>query len=97
MLQESFLTHFVLHSFLFLGNYAVELAVCFALMIVTEIARLTHAKRVGESLLVSAISGLKIAAEPTVAGTAKVLGVVLPVCVLALSYQHGSFTFCGAW
>ena len=66
-------------------------------MIVAEIARLTQTKRVGVSLRVPAISGLDIAAEPTVARTAKVLGVVLPVYVLALCNLHGPFSFCGAW
>ena len=53
-------------------------------MIVAEIARLTHAKRVNEPVLVLAFSGPDISPKSTVAGTAKVLGVVPSIGMLAL-------------
>ena len=57
-------------------------------MIVAEIARLTHAKRVDESVLVLAFSGPDISPKSTVAGTAKVLGVVPSLGMLALGDLH---------
>ena len=57
-------------------------------MIVAKIACLAHAERVGESLLVLAFGGLDVAAEPTVAISAKVLRVVLSVRMLTFSDSH---------
>jgi hypothetical protein len=64
------------------------MAICSPLMIVAEIAHLTHAKRVDESVLVPAFSGLDISPKSTVAGTAKILGVVLSLGMLALGDLH---------
>ena len=66
-------------------------------MIVAEIARLTPAERVGVPVVVLAFSGHDIAAEATVAGPAKVLGVVLPLGVLALGNPHRPSSLCGGW
>ena len=74
-----------------------ELAICSPLMIVLLIARLTHAERVHVSVLVPTFSGLEIAAEVTVAGLAKVLGVVLPLGVLALGNTHTPLTHYRLW
>ena len=69
---------------LFSGLNTQELGICSPLMIVAEIARLTHAKRVGESVHVLAFSSPDIVHKPTVARTAKVLGVVPSIGMLAL-------------
>ena len=49
------------------------------------------------SVLVPAFSSPEIAAEPTVTGLAKVLGVVLPLGVLTLGNKHTLLTNCKRW
>ena len=66
-------------------------------MIVAEIAHLTHAKRVDESVLVPAFSGLDISPKSTVAGTAKILGVVPSLGMLALGYLHRPSSLGRGW
>ena len=75
-------------------DYAQELAICSPFIIVAVIARLTHAERVGVPVLVPAFSSPDIAAESTVAGSAKVLGVVLPLGMLSLGNKHRLLSLC---
>ena len=77
---------YVMHSFS--GLNELDIAICSPLMIVAEIAHLTHAERVDESVSVLAFSGPNISPKSTVAGTAKVLSVVPSLGVLALSDTH---------
>ena len=67
------------------------------LEIVGDIARMTQAERVGVPVVVLAFSGHNVAAKPTVARTAKVLCVVLPIGVLALCDQLRPFFLCRGW